>query len=616
MIGIGFFPMFEVVGRLTEVAPFDNSRADLGYQIRDLSFNAKFQLPYKHDYLPNIALGIQDKGGASTHYANTYLVLDKEIGPLRTSLGYGISGNENITTARMDGLFGGVEMRVTPWCYLLAEHDGVENHAAVRLSMPQQYSNSFNLEATIAQNLTNSQTSVALNLYLPLFHKSKIDTLHYRRETTSSQHLEPLTPDSLSQPSSTEVKSSDRENDYLLTLQKRLVDIGFENVMVGYYDTHIYIRCENSIFDHTDIDALGYIAGTIAQSSQNNLKYSVTLLKNNLQTLTMSGDSQIFKEYLTLPNGANLKALRDNLEFARTFDESKVRFVTSRQNSSFWRPTLELSPGLTTTIGTEVGLFDYLVSLRANLYTTVYDGLTLSAMYETPLIHSNNFDDGKTYAFLYQDRLKSRLVNAQLHQTLHYNSLLSTTSIGQFRTHNYGILNQTNFTTTSGEHGVNLRLGVFTDKDNSSSRRKLYLASYRYLYAPMDLFGEVTYGQYWNQDRGITLQLKRFFGETSVALYYKDTTKSYLGFTVSLPLTKRKSSYIKRGAIKGKKDFNYGIRTVVRDNHNNLTPSGAIIPKTDLDLVTHYLDRDRLNASYIKAHLDRMREAYLLYSKH
>jgi len=132
--GIGFLSSSEFVGRLVE-AP--------GYA-RDLAVNIKFQIPYQHKYLPNIAIGAQDLGGEANFYDNTYVVADKELGFVRVSLGYGKAG-ENINREhgkntklgqRMDGLFGGVEAKVTDWFSVMAEHDGQENHAGLRVAIP------------------------------------------------------------------------------------------------------------------------------------------------------------------------------------------------------------------------------------------------------------------------------------------------------------------------------------------------------------------------------------------------------------------------------------------------------------------------------------------------
>jgi len=395
-----------------------------------------------------------------------------------------------------------------------------------------------------------------------------------------------------------------------------LVKFGFENVQVGIYKKSIYVKCENSIFDHTDLDALGYVIGTISTNYKKNKHYIVTLLKNNLQTITVSGDSKKIQDYIETPTPFHARDLKNNLAFSRTFNETNVAFISSKQNSSFFKPHVEFSPGLLTTVGTEVGVFDYLVSLRANVYMPVYDGLVLSAMYEIPLVHSDNFDKDKVYGIRNANRLNNHLVTAMAHQTVHYESLLNTLSIGQYQSDYLGFLNQTNLTTTSGEHGLSLKFGSFKYKNNNfTDDRNIYLGAYRYFYEPLNLFTELMYGQYWNQDKGVTLEFKRFFDQTAVSFYVKDVGHKYAGVSVSLPLTTRKLHNSKIVQFKGKSDFNYGIRTTLKEpsGGNIQRPNGGIIPKSDFELASTYLDRDRLNGTYIRENIDRIRDAYISY---
>lgn len=605
--GLGFLPSFEMVGRLMEAKEAGEL---IGH--RDLSFNFKYNVLNASKYLPALAIGIQDFGGSASFFSNYYIATDKEFGPIRASLGYGLSRTSNGFHKRMDGLFGGVETKVSSWASVLAEHDGRENHAALRLSMPDNWLSSINVDAMVIQNISEPQTSIAINISLPL------------GATIPSNNIKLVDKDKDKDKTNTplkEYKVIEKEfgKDTLLMIQNKLVEIGFENVQVGNYKKSAYIKVENNIFEHTDLDALGVILGTLTKYKKTYEHFIITLVKNNLQTMTMSGNLKDIKNYFNTPTISYKKTLANNLKFTRSFNETKVDFINKKKNSSFFIPRLELSPGLTTTVGTEVGLFDYLIGLRANMYTTLSDGLTFSSMYEIPLIHSQNFEDGFPFAIQFKDRLKSRFVNTLLNQTVHYKSVLNTTSLGQFQSDYYGVLNHSNFTTTSGEHGFNLRVGSFQNKiEDIEENRNIYLASYRYFHSPLDLFTEVTYGQFWNQDKGGSIELKRFFGDTSVSIYIKDTVTTLAGIQVSIPLTLRKlrkSSAF--GQLKGKKDFSYDIRSVVRspDGFNALNPGGAITPTSGLELTTHYLDQDRLNSSYIKKHLEYIREAYLTYEK-
>jgi len=611
LLGIGFLPNLEVVTQLTEVEAFTTQREEsVGFEVRDLSFSFKYQLPFHQEYLPNIAIGSQDLGGESNYFSNNYIVLDKKIGFMRTSLGYGKSSDTKVAQ-RMNGLFGGIEATLTPWSTLLADYDTKESHVALRLSTPKTWLNGVQLQTMISQNITESATSLALTLSIPL--EEQQTSKHLAQVERSSSLSYPINKPKIALKNTQKTiphNSSRLSNQKLLKLQKKLAEIGFENIRIGRYGEKLYIECENGIFERNDLDALGVILGTSSQYLDPNTDYILTLLKNNLQQLTIQGTLSSFKNYLNQPNQHNKLALQSNLKFSREFDTTNVTFIGSKVNSSFFKPNLELSLGVISTVGTEIGLFDYALSLRTHAYTTLYDGLTLSTCYDTPLTHSHNFDDDQVYGKIYHDQLQSRWVNLMLNQTLHHDTLLNTFSVGKYQEHYLGFLNHTNLTTTSGEHGFNLRIGSFENQDISEDTRDIYLGSYRYYYAPLDLFGEVTYGQFWNQDQGGMLQLKRFFGDTSIALYLKDTTQTYAGFELSLPLTWEKTPNTQWGKLHGKKDFSYGIRTVVNDQNNNLQPAGAIIPKNDLELETEYLNRDRLNAQYIRTHLDRLSQAY------
>ncbi|CAA6813524.1 MAG: Unknown protein [uncultured Sulfurovum sp.] len=614
--GIGFLSSSEFVGRLVEAPGF----------ARDLAANIKIQIPYYHKFLPNIAVGAQDLGGEANYYDNTYIVADKELWFLRASLGYGKSGDninrehgENTKLGkRMDGIFGGVEAKVTDWFSVMAEHDGEENHAAIRMAVPKSLLSSVKLEATLAQNLTEAQTHVAINLTVPLFAKNTTNIPYNEKKSNTNSSISTI-ENSITPTPVIEVQKNTTNNagHLLKNIQQQLVKFGFENVQVGEYKKSIYVKFENSMFDHTDLDALGYVIGNISNSYPKNKHYIVTLLKNNLQTITVSGESKTFQNYLKNPNPLNSQKLKNNLVFSRDFNEKKVQFISIKpQNSSFFKPRIELSPGFITLVGTEVGAFDYLTTLRTNIYMPVYDGLVLSALYETPLAHSENFENNKVYGIRHAERLNNHLATVMAHQTVKYDALLNTFSAGQFQSDYYGVLNQTNITNSSGEHGLGLKTGYFEHRDKTiDDDKNIYLASYRYFYQPLNLFTELTYGQYWNQDRGTTLEFKRFFDQTAVSLYAQAVGYKYAGVRVSIPLTTRKLYNSKIVQVKGKSDFSHKLRTSLQEasGGNIQRPYGGINPQSDFELVNTYLDRDRLNANYIKGNLERMRDAYITY---
>jgi hypothetical protein len=604
IFGIGFFPSLEIVGRLVE---------SKGYA-RDLSANIKYKIPYSNQYLPNIAIGIQDLGGAYNFYNNKYIVADKELWFLRISLGYG-KADEGVTGKRMDGLFGGVEAEVTDWLSIMAEHDGEENHAGVKISLPKLWISRFNIETTIARNLTNDENSFGFNLVIPL--DKKREEINRERKDIDSNKREQTVKIYNKYKKQESLIVNQTQETTLLDLQKVLVDFGFENVRVGTYgDRVIYVECENSIFDHNDLDALGYIIGEVVESGLDYRYYTVTLLKNELQTVSINGSIIPYRKYIKNPTIENLNRVKSGLIINREIDTSEVKFISEKKNSSLFRPRLELSTGLITPFGTELGVFDYLLALRSNLYMPLYKGLMVSAMYELPFANSDDFDNGGIYNKMYSDRVDSRLVNANLHQTLHYKNIFNTVSLGRFETDYYGILNQTNLSSTEGEHAISFKIGTFKRDSEESDTHNIYEGSYRYFYEPAKLFTTISYGEYWYEDSGVTFELKRFFGDIAISLEYKNLENQYIGARVSLPLTFRKLAKASPlGQIKGKSDFKYGIRSTIRldDGTNRVLPFGGKMIKSDFILESYYLNRDRLSSSYILGGIDRMREAYLRY---
>ncbi len=598
IVGFGLLSFMEVQGRLSEATRSKNSFNDGGNFHRDLSANFKLQLPYHHKYLPDLAVGIQDLGGAANIYDNQYLVLDKQLSFLRASIGYGHSNSEYKNKERMNGLFYGLEIKVTDWLYFMGEDDTKEKQIALRLELPQPWKNSFNIQTTITKNITSDEINLGVTLTIPLKHKSA-------RTSHITTQIE-------------ELKTSKYDDTF--SFEKKLIDFGFENVKVVTMKDTLHIEVENSIFDHTDLDAIGYILGTLSFSNLDITKYTLTLLKNNLQTITIIGTVKNFKNYVKNPSLLNRKKLIASLSFSRDFNTKDIPY-NEKKNSSFFIPRVELSLGLTTTVGTEVGVLDYITALRVNSYINIYDGLTLSTMYEMPFAHSDDFGKGGVFYYSTKEKLENRVINTMLHQTFHIKNILNTISIGKYQVDYFGIINQTNITTDSGIHALQWRGGSFENRERSFEKKKTFaLTTYRYVYSPLDIYLSATYGKFWYGDRGYQLEFKRFFGETDVSFHLKNTSihnikEEFAGIKVSFPITTRKlykANYIQ---IKGKKDFYYKLQTTINkeDGSNTLNYNYGIVPKTDFELTTNYLDRDRLNSSYIKKHIDRVREAYILY---
>ncbi len=629
IFGVGLLPHFEIQGRISE-AP--------GYH-RDLSANVKFQLPSKHQYLPNFAIGIQDLGGEASHYNNVYIVMDKEFWFIRASLGYGYgksSDFENSTLQRMDGLFGGVEIRTFDWLYLLAEDDSVEQHVGIRLEMPHDWSSWFRVNALISSNLTNDfDTSFAVNLTFPMYEKKSPERYESQQNSTDSFHFQTaaierqqgVSPQSgsVGDPDTVAAVSGHKKRSMSIAqIQEKLVEIGLENVEIATNDLQLYITYENNVFLHNELDAMGIVIGLAAQASEAYDRFVIEPKKSKIVILSIQGDLKAARTYYAKRDKRSQRVLADSLHVAMPMEDAEIGSKLKIVNDSFLRPRLQISPVIKTFVATEMGLFDYMLWLRGNLYFNLYKGLDFSIVGDMALVHS---DDMEFYN-------ESHIESVMLHKSDNFFGSINTLSLGIFEEDFVGGMDQWIYTT--GNHTFKAKVGYFEQFQNKpeeeyflgeSEKRELYLAKYSYMFENYDILAEVRAGQYWNQDRGFDLKMKRFFGDVAVSLFYQQSKRSndsangqtdhYVGIGLELPLTPKRTPVYEHGQIRGTNAFSYGLRTTVMrdDNTNTIVSGGTRDPKVAFESENYFLNRNRMQLGYIRKHLFRMVNAYDEYAQ-
>jgi hypothetical protein len=195
-----------------------------------------------------------------------------------------------------------------------------------------------------------------------------------------------------------------------------------------------------------------------------------------------------------------------------------------------------------------------------------------------------------------------------------------------------GTINELVWQPGTGNHRVRL-VQTWGRNDKTRADIESYLASYRYYFSPLDLALEGTVGKFISQDRGYSLELKRFFGDTSFSVYYKNSTTpdnlkrwntdpthwQAAGVQLAFPLTLEKDmKHYYKMQLRGTDEWAYAQETTVaggnRAGANYLPPTTlALTPNFTGSLHDQYLNRDRLNESYIKAHLERLRDAWIKY---
>jgi hypothetical protein len=117
--------------------------------------------------------------------------------------------------------------------------------------------------------------------------------------------------------------------------------------------------------------------------------------------------------------------------------------------------------------------------------------------------------------------------------------------------------------------------------------------------------------------------MKRFFGDTSFSVYYADTRTSLHedvrigGVMIAFPLTPRRDMKPGLVQLKGTDEWSYSQETRIVNGGvtNNVPTSAGVDPTPPYNLERVFFNRDRLSEPYVRKHLLRLRDAYLVYLK-
>jgi exopolysaccharide biosynthesis protein YbjH len=617
VFSIGFLPFAELGGRLTEAPGV----------MRDLSANIKVRVPFipRGYYLPDVAFGVQDIGGGVKLLQTKYAVLSEELWRLRLSLGYG-SGPD-----RMKGVFGGAELKVFEWLYLIGENDTRETNAGARLVVPELFGVPVKLQATAKTSLDYrpGKMEYAFGLQIPLGsdrhntapsqkYNNGTDALSALSTTPGARQLPAPTPGSPKAEKGVGAAGPDLQ--HLLT---KLTSHGFQNVKIGYRgEWLLVVEYENSRYNHNELDGLGVVVGLVVDAVPTGFEtLRLIVKKQDIRVLQLSAPLRDFKAFLldAGTEGELNKHLRITTDVE---DDNGVRFIAGPRNPSWLRSALVLYPGLKTYVGTEVGVFDYLLSAKLDYYLNVWKGAALNARWDVPVTWSENFAAGKEFG---SNRKTTEFERLMLFQAIKASPDVMINLGGGMVLHDaYGVVNEVMWTPGDGTHRFTVKQASVTSNSIDQPRkREAYLGSYRYYLSPLDLYLVGTGGKFFDQDKGGVAELKRFFGDTNVSLYFKysDTPVGehvkVAGVLFSFPLTPRRDMKPYPLQLKGSNEWGYFEETRVAGagEKNFLGTSIGVDPRLPYNLERVFYNRDRLSEPYIRKHLLRLRDAYLTYGQ-
>jgi hypothetical protein len=588
-------------------------------------------------YLPEVAIGMQDLGGAAKNLQTSYLVATEEWWRFRLSLGYGFGPD------RMKGVFGGIEVKAFDWLYFVGENDTSETNAGIRLVTPTLFDLPVNLHITAKTSLDhrpgNFEFGFGLQFPLGADRNNRTPLPESAEKTNPAPELLPAheeiravrsgdVTDKASRPFAKPTAAGEapttqaNDNRRLTALLDKLVDDGFENVHIGTNGgALLVVEYENGRYDHNELDGLGVVIGTVVDTVPTGYTtLRVIVKKMGLPLLELSAPLADFRGFLQ--DADRHSVFNDSLRISpEVTEDASVVFIQKDGNASWLKSTLLVYPALRTYVGTEVGVFDYFLSAKLDYYLNAWKGAVINARLDLPVSWSENFDNGKAFR---ANRNSSQLDRLMLFQSLKPAAdVMINLGAGLVKHDAYGTLNEVSWAPGNGKHLFMLKQAYIGSSDNQSPQinNEVYLGSYRYYFDQLDLYLTGTGGKFYDNDKGFSLELKRFFGDTAFSVYYKNSRTlaredvQVGGVQIAFPLTLRRGMKPYPLQLKGIDEWSYSQETkiVSPGNANSVATSIGGNPQVPYNLKRVFYNRDRLSESYIRRHLLRLRDAYITY---
>ena len=623
--GVGLWEYVEVSGRLADYNPGSENG------LTDLSANIKLGIPYIPKDWFSLAVGIQDLGGAGSHFDTKYAVASKNIlEDVNVSVGLGQSDSSQ---GRLDGFFAGIAWQPYEWAKLSVEYDAADTQLGMHLSSPSHWFNSgIQLSTDLLISSTNEQLNdeiyYGIGLIIPLDFTGGTSASQNSANKSKSKGAQEYWPlESEEQDVVDRTGLAER-----LRVQRLLVNEGFESIKVGEADLNtVYVEVENHIYNRNQIDGLGVILGLLSKNIHYNYShFTVVIKERDIPILVVKGSLAEYEGFLIDNQPLKVDISTDTFASQRRYSTA----VRDNTNNFWLKPRFTFWPGIVSRVGTEFGVFDASLAWVSHVELPVWPGAAITAEHTTQIAETQNFKEGEVFG---DKKQKTGLQEYSFHQTLQLPySVKNMTSFGRYRdTYNY-LANEVRWQSWGGSHKVNLVTARYENQNIAAikpyagcnillidcwpekelKQRDVIVGKYRYYNANLNASAELQVGQYWQQDKGVVFKVERMFGDVSLNLTYKNTkvdneeANQFIGIGFSIPLTPRKDYNNKYFQVRGKPKWQYSVSTLVGKDENKLTPGTGDSAKLFYNLDSNFYNNDRLSSEYIYANSNRLKQAY------
>ena len=616
---IGILPFAAVGGRIAWFDTQSNCYTD-GCRLRDLSANVKITIPFIPPELLSLAIGQQDIGGEANHFDTRFLVASKELDKIRLSLGWGQQIKQQ-SFDRMNGLFGGIEYQALPWLGTIIEHDGQSINVGARLKSPKKL---LPFGASLSALLLLHQESdslpqkqfYGLSIHLPFARQNSYHS-KYTAKSERDFHVignrteKPNRPREITDAASNALthssssKNRSQENKRQPPLKQLFIQLnqeGFERVSVGEISSdtkELAIALENTIYSINDTDAIARVLNIASNTDYQQYSFITVVLKKQ--------GIRAFWIRTELNPQIGGRSQRQKVQSGYPSTLSKIDWKYKDTSYQHLKPRLRVSPALSSAVATEFGVWDYSLALETGTTVSLWKGAIASASYTQSLNQSDDFEENHIF---YDNRQSSAIKSYGIQQIVKVNDRFYSSLFAGLSAYDYrSLINESVYLSKSGQHKLSVQAGIYDNIYETNISRKSYLASYRYYLPYYDLSSSITWGQFWEEDQGLRIDLKFWFGDSAVNIFYKDTDNTFVGMGISLPLTPKRVFNRSWVQIKGANNWQYALQTKIRNPRNDLSFRSAILPPLPQKLDSTLFNEDRLSPLYIQRNIDRLFEA-------
>ena len=590
----------------------------------DLQANLKYQATFIPEDWFSLAAGYQDVSGITNHLDSYFVVASKDWQNFRFTVGAGKRESERLGFPnRYEGGFYGIQYQPYEWLQLQAEHDGVNNAAALKLKTPKAwFDNQLQLYGSIIAGdydagTGNDAVFFQMGLRANLFQGTStgLDEQNYETQNLVAR-FGPLMVDQdygTYTPTAIDFTQSEYYDDNVMALTqlKNALDAhGFENVWVGARGTQLFVRIENSMYNRNQMDAIGVALGmTLDHLPSYMTEVDFTLSRYDIPTLRLVSTAKDLRAFYS-------GETHDPQFIAAVPIERKEVLAdwVGGKNTPWFTPRLKLYPILPNFIGTEIGQADINLAVRANLHVPLWKGGEVFADYDINVSESEDFRAGGPF---WKYRKNTGLKNLFLRQTyqLPYNVYVSA-GVGfakqqYLEEHNVATF-QAGWQSIDGRHRLSYHYGYLQSRLDEGVDRYIYTGQYRHYLPELDVSMYVEGGQFWRGDRGYAVGLSTHLGDALLSVFMSETDVSIKGVGFTIPLGTRKNMAPSKYGfqVRPGERWSYSLATSSYKGTNQIFVNRAFRPGYLAQMQGRYFDFDRLSLAYINNHLPRLRDAY------